>query len=135
MCSVDDGEPWQMGGFPETRKARKAHACCECGRRIEPGETYEYVAGKIDGDFRQWKTCAHCSAAGSWLDEECNGHLFGGIAVDLNEHWNYGYEAPYRSVWLARAIVGMRRQWRTRRGALMQPLAPYQREEQQGKAA
>ncbi len=125
MCAIDDGEPWQVGGFPEMRKARKPHGCCECGRRIEPGEQYEYVAGKIDGDFRQWKTCAHCCMAGSWLTEECNGHLFGGIAEELHEHWGYGNAV--RSVWLARAIVGMRRQWRTRRGALMKPLPAYVR--------
>lgn len=44
----------------QLRKARKQHRCEECGRKILPGETYEYVSGLWDGWFGDFKTCHHC---------------------------------------------------------------------------
>lgn len=42
-------------------KARKSHACEECGRVIEAGEQYERASGIWDGDPPQtFKTCRHC---------------------------------------------------------------------------
>ena len=45
----------------EFPKARKSHKCCECNREIHPGEKYEYVVGKFDGDLYKAKTCDHCA--------------------------------------------------------------------------
>lgn len=41
--------------------ARKEHKCCECSDVIVPGEKYEYVSGKSDGDLFTAKTCLVCS--------------------------------------------------------------------------
>ncbi len=43
-----------------TRKARKPHKCGECGRLIQPGETYEHVWGVWDGRPDTFKTCSGC---------------------------------------------------------------------------
>ena len=42
--------------------ARRTHQCAECGRRISPGERYERVAGKWDGDVLVFRTCCRCAA-------------------------------------------------------------------------
>lgn len=44
----------------EIRKARKSHKCCECGREIEPGESYEHVRGKWYGEIDSFDTCLLC---------------------------------------------------------------------------
>ena len=52
-------EPFQFHSV-ETRKARKAHKCCECGLEIKPGARYEHVIGKYDGTFDIYDTCSLC---------------------------------------------------------------------------
>jgi hypothetical protein len=42
------------------RKARNAHRCSECGSHIKPGEQYESVAGKWEGEFSTFETCSLC---------------------------------------------------------------------------
>ena len=42
-------------------KARKRHKCCECGRDINPGDTYEYCSGLWDGRWGHYKTCETCA--------------------------------------------------------------------------
>ncbi len=44
----------------ETRTARKPHKCYECEREIRPGEKYEHVAGRYEGEFSVYDTCALC---------------------------------------------------------------------------
>lgn len=41
-------------------KARKPHRCEDCGRTIDPGETYRRGAGIDGGTAWTWKECAHC---------------------------------------------------------------------------
>ena len=42
-------------------KARKLHKCAECGRNIEPGETYERAFGKMDDGYTYTPaTCCYC---------------------------------------------------------------------------
>ena len=53
------------------RKARKSHRCAECGKAIQPGETYEKASGKWDGSFCQFKTCCRCTA----LREHIKAHV------------------------------------------------------------
>lgn len=125
MCAIDDAEPWGFYAGASRRKARKAHRCCECQREIAAGEFYHYCAGVMDGSWSTWKTCEHCRAAATFLDEECNGHLVGGIFEDLVEHDRYG--AEYQSDWLTRAIDGIKAQWRSPDGELLPVLDDYQR--------
>jgi len=44
----------------EIRKARKSHRCCDCCRVIPKGSRYEYIAGIMDHEFEEYKTCAEC---------------------------------------------------------------------------
>lgn len=46
----------------ETPKARLMHKCSECGHAISPGENYEKVFTKFDGDVSAYKTCCRCVA-------------------------------------------------------------------------
>ena len=43
-------------------KARKDHQCCECYKKIIPGEKYEYVKGKWNFGFAVHKTCLDCKS-------------------------------------------------------------------------
>lgn len=54
-----------------THAARKQHQCCECGRAIQAGETYEKVVGKWDGSVGVFKTCSRCTA----LREHIQAHV------------------------------------------------------------
>lgn len=70
--SIDNG-PEVM--TEEIRKARKAHRCCECGGKIAPSDTYEYVKGLWDGDWSEFKTCEKCADLRSSLMEvSCPGY-------------------------------------------------------------
>ena len=40
--------------------ARKVHRCDDCGRGIQPGETYRRMVMVGDYGPRTWKRCAHC---------------------------------------------------------------------------
>ena len=111
------------GNFPAvTRTARKPHRCDECGRTIEPGEQYKIGAGIYDRSAWHAKQCRHCVAATTWLQAECGGFLHNAVREDLEEHWS---EVLPRSLWLGRAIVGMRRRWRRRDGTLLAVLEPW----------
>jgi hypothetical protein len=100
----------------EMRTARKAHRCEECWREIKPGEKYEYVRGRWEGEFGNAKTCCHCVAARVWLLKECRGFAHGGVQEDLEEHRHNGYRGA-KAVGLLRLIAGMRRDWKRFDGA------------------
>lgn len=108
MCSIDSADPCDLYRS-EFRTAAKPHACYECGNQIVKGDRYLYASMLYDGRWTTCHTCPHCLAAGRWLQLVCGGYLHGGLADELEEHWN---EDPlYRSHWLGRAILGMRRRW------------------------
>lgn len=44
------------------RTARKEHKCCECYKKIVPGEQYEYISGIWDGEPAAYKTCLDCKS-------------------------------------------------------------------------
>lgn len=58
-CYCDDGAAPE---FLSTsfHTARKQRACSECGELIRPGDKYEYVRGKWDGEFDAFHTCVGC---------------------------------------------------------------------------
>lgn len=72
MCDCD-GEPPEFYDANIVR-ARKPHRCCECLSEIEPGEHYEHVAGKWQGDFATFKTCIECIELREALKLECVVH-------------------------------------------------------------
>lgn len=47
--------------------ARKAHKCTECRGPIQPGEKYEYVAGRWEGEFCDFHTCERCVDLRQWV--------------------------------------------------------------------
>lgn len=108
MCRVEEAEPWTV--WARTKPvARKEHICCECGRTIRAGEPYNRGTGLFDARWSSFAWCRHCEAAGVWMQRTCGGYLAEGLLEELDEHW---YEdTAFRSVWLARAIAGMRRMW------------------------
>lgn len=114
MCMVDDADRVNILSNVD-RVARKEHRCGECGRMIQRGETYKVEAGVIDGRMDVYKTCAHCLVVREWLSGECGGWVYAATDEDIVEHCN-GYGHPM-SVY--RLAVGQRRNWRTRKGALM----------------
>lgn len=63
------------------RKARKPHRCCECHAAINPGDSYEDVAG-VDGNaFVTYKTCGPCVEIRTHF---CDGSwLYGGLWEDM----------------------------------------------------
>ena len=42
------------------RKARREHRCCECGCRIQPGESYQVENTVFEGNLSVHKTCSIC---------------------------------------------------------------------------
>lgn len=79
------------------RKARKAHRCDECFRSIAPGETYEYVWGKWEGDVSTFKTCPRCLKLREWLQAHvpCFCWAHGNLIEDAsNTVEDYAHEAP-----------------------------------------
>jgi hypothetical protein len=58
-CSYDyDAPEFQTVTW---RKARTAHACCECNAPIRPGMRYQLIKGKADGYFYDYATCPTCA--------------------------------------------------------------------------
>lgn len=58
-CGCDDLAP---SVFKEKFvKARKEYKCCECGKDISIGETYEYTFGVWEGVASSYHTCEKCA--------------------------------------------------------------------------
>jgi len=75
------------GDIPEfvTEKlvtAKKIHKCCECKEYILPGQKYEVVKGKWDGQFDTFKTCLPCRTI---RQEHCSWWVYGNLREDLRE--------------------------------------------------
>lgn len=119
MIESADGFDWTNLGTTE-RKARTPHECYECGRTIQPGETYHRTAVVCDGRFEAYKHCGQCAIVADWLLKTCSGFLFGGVEDDLGEHWS----EDYRCLDLGRLIVGMGRDWR---GISVERVAEWER--------
>jgi hypothetical protein len=107
MCAIEDCDPADFWHH-STRTARQPHRCDECGRAVSPAEKYDLYTWLYEGRWSRMKVCAHCSAAGEWLNVMCGGWPIGGLGEELSEHWDEGY----RSIGFARLIVGFGRRWR-----------------------
>jgi hypothetical protein len=78
-------------------KARKEHACSECGRRIAAGESYERVRGIWEGDPGVYRTCCRCLALREWVKAHvpCFCWYHGNMIDDaIEEARNSAPEAP-----------------------------------------
>ena len=92
----------------ETRKARKQHRCVECRREIQPGEIYEHVYGKWEGEVCVFKTCSHCLELRQHTlsTVPCFCFSYGELRVEaLDTLWHYKCEAPGAWFKAARLVV------------------------------
>ena len=125
MC-VDVDEPMLVLNDTKPR-ARKEHKCVECSRTIAVGEQYHRESG-LDYYREYWftyATCLHCDAARDWLWNVCQGFLYEGVLIDLEEHVQENHY-PVRTLSLLRLVYWMRRGWRRKSGRLI-PVADAQR--------
>ena len=122
MCMIDDAEPWTFY-HDSIHKARVQHTCIECDRTISPGERYERFVGNMDGRWSTFKTCAHCMACRSWLHEVCGGWMYQGVLDELEQHWDE--EPDYRTIWLGRAILTLRRRHKKTDGTMFPILKDF----------
>lgn len=132
MCIyVDDDERTLLSSG--TRKARVEHKCEECGRTIEPGETYRFwtcIDPYYGGGIETQKMCAHC-----WNTIDlgatftgCPRNWYWSMIHDLNARDEGGFVADILyehtlTVGQKRAMVrclrGYRRRWRDASGNLL----------------
>lgn len=88
-CSVDvDGDTAVMFRVKQV-KARKQHACCECGDVIEVGESHEMVTGLWDGSWDTYRTCAYCERIRSAYCP--GGYYYGELAEQIYECLEFDY--------------------------------------------
>lgn len=87
-CSIDV-ESYPEFSITKVITARKAHKCCECHKEINPGEKYEMVVGKWEGEMSRFKTCIPCS---SIRKDYCpDGYEFGALQEALWECLGFDY--------------------------------------------
>ena len=67
--------------------ARKEHKCYECGYRIQPGERYERVRTKWEGEVVVCKTCVYCLEMRDFLETrlDCFCWHHGNLIEDMIE--------------------------------------------------
>jgi hypothetical protein len=87
-CSIDvDNNPEFMTSKIIT--ARKFHKCCECHEEIKPGEKYERVSGKWEGEMSTIRTCLICAKIRA--DYCPDGFEFGMLCEILRECLGFDY--------------------------------------------
>lgn len=124
MCMADDADPCSYWD-ESVHKARKTHKCSECDRAIAPGEPYRSCRWISEGQWSTSKMCSHCEVAAEWLRKNCGGFLTFGIHEDIREHVDeYAYLGWPHLAGLGRLTIGMRRDWKIRRGPRAGQLMP-----------
>ena len=116
MCMIDYADSRAGAGTRKTRRARKPHHRCECGRVISAGETYLYQSFVQEGSASSFHTCSHCQVGYDWLMENCGGHLTGGDSLreEMEEHASEYRQIAFGLLWIK---AGMRRRWQRWDGA------------------
>jgi hypothetical protein len=120
MCMVENADEMVTMLHDGFVTARKVHKCSECRRVIAKGERYLVERYAFDGTVTTSKTCTHCQVVRQWLQQECGGWLYGGIAEDIHDHAREGY-----GFGVMKLSIGMSMKWQFRRGGLWPiPSAP-----------
>jgi len=91
-CSIEIDEDAELfrEEFPV---ARKVHECCECKMIIKPGQKYQKVIGKWEGEFSTFKTCLPCY---NIRKHYCpNGYYFGELVEQLFNCLEFDYRKNY----------------------------------------
>jgi len=105
VCLIEDSEPYDVCST-EDRRARIAHSCTDCGRRIKAGERYRWCRGLYEGRWYTDRSCAHCLQLRTWFDRCCGGSPYGALRHDLDEE-----TGEHDSPQLRRLLAGIRRKW------------------------
>lgn len=92
-------------------RARVAHVCEMCGRRIDPGEKYQRQGCVYDGRAYTFKCCAHCDALLRLFPDTVENADDGYTAENL-------WEWEPRTIPAARLRAQVRRRWRNLAGDL-----------------
>ena len=71
-----------------TVRARKTHACSECGDPIAAQSSFEHVAAKWDHGFLSFTTCLTCVEIRTLLF--CDAWSYGGLWKDIRAHFAMG---------------------------------------------
>ena len=78
-----------------TRKARKAHKCCDCDTTIQPGDQYVISSGIWDGEPDSYKHYMNCheifKAASESAEYVEEGPAFQGLWEWLTNELHYTY--------------------------------------------
>jgi hypothetical protein len=85
-CYCDyDAPEWHNSHI--VKAARKPHKCYECRAPILVGESYEYTAGKWDGDVNFFHICTRCVELREWarISVPCFCWAYGNLHDDVRE--------------------------------------------------
>lgn len=85
-----------MSEMPEAfrtacRKARKSHACCECGDKIQEGDQYQYSSGVWNGEPASYKQCLNCHEIMKGASIADGNHGGDGVGFGDLKNWFYGW--------------------------------------------
>lgn len=99
-CGCEDGPEWVR---VKEQRARKPHRCWECGAPIKPGDLYEYVVGKWEGDVSVFRTCEPCADLRDSYAAQGYCYTYGSLWEDhLDELLNSGRQVPEGAIQKAR---------------------------------
>ena len=100
-----------------TMVARKVHVCYECRAEIQPGERYQRVVGKWDGEFSSHRFCLPCwEISGEFSGD--GGRTFGVVWEQFRDQWHDGsnLQACLNRVETVAAKTKLREQWQRWKG-------------------
>ncbi len=130
MCLyVNDDGIGQIFSEGIVKSARTTHTCYECGRRIDPGESYWRSVLLREGEFAVEKMCAHCDGTlqlgcaltgcqRAWYWDrihDLDGEEGGFVGDIIGEH----ELAHADRIRMLRTVVGRRKGWRRADGSLL----------------
>lgn len=108
-----DDNPAEVCGTLIVR-ARKPQKCCECSDPINPGDRYEVVSGKWDGEWSCFKTCLPCKEIREAFC--CEGWTFGTLWLDAEGFLEELTTGCLDKLTTAAAKQKLTEQWRISRG-------------------
>jgi len=110
--SGDCGQPEVCGTL--IVKARKPQKCCECHDSISPGERYEIVSGKWEGEWSSFKTCLPCKEIREAFC--CEGWVYSTLWEDAEGFLEKLSTGCLEKLITAAAKEKLMRQWRELKG-------------------
>ena len=116
FCECDIDGYWSFYSS-QRRKAKREHRCDECRATIQPGEIYEYAAGKQEGEMWSSKTCAACLELIDFIRAHvpCYCRIYGDLFGDrLRDIVDQAGQTPGFAFGILRRVVAVNRNKETR---------------------